>query len=85
MVVEQIQELGRNHHKSSATHEALAPFLDQSSWNSLPASEQARLVRGIVQRVEYDGREGKVAITFHTPAHQNSNNPPINSRKDNDS
>jgi len=27
----------------------------------------------LVQRVEYDGREGKVAITFHPPGNWNSN------------
>jgi site-specific DNA recombinase len=73
MVVEQIQDFCQNHGSRSAPNENLAPFLDLSSWNSHPSIEQARMVRKIVQRVEYDGREGKVAITFNTPDHQNAN------------
>lgn len=34
-------------------------------WDSLTPNEQGRLVRLIVARVDYDGREGNVAITFH--------------------
>jgi hypothetical protein len=82
MVIEQIQEFCRN---PSAAQETLAPFLDPSSWDSLPAAEQARLVREIIQRVEYDGREGRVAITFHPPDHPNTNGTPFLARKDNDS
>jgi site-specific DNA recombinase len=34
-------------------------------WAELAPREQARLVRLLVQRVEYDGRDGRIALTFH--------------------
>jgi site-specific DNA recombinase len=34
-------------------------------WDSLTPREQARIVQLLVQRVDYDGAEGRVAITFH--------------------
>jgi site-specific DNA recombinase len=73
LVVEQIREIATNRQSSRKADEALAPFRDHSVWETLPAAEQARLVQHLVQRVEYDGREGKVAITFHSLDNQNSN------------
>ncbi|HYC99867.1 MAG TPA: recombinase family protein [Phycisphaerales bacterium] len=37
-------------------------------WRSLSTHEQARLVRLLVERVDYDGAEGQVSITFHPEA-----------------
>ena len=34
-------------------------------WESLLPREKVRMVRLLVERVEYDGREGKIALTFH--------------------
>jgi site-specific DNA recombinase len=34
-------------------------------WQSLTPREQARTVQLLVQRVDYDGAEGRVSITFH--------------------
>jgi site-specific DNA recombinase len=34
-------------------------------WNALAPREQARIVQLLVQRVDYDGAEGRVSITFH--------------------
>ncbi len=34
-------------------------------WATLSPKEQARLIRMLIQRVDYDARKGKVAITFH--------------------
>jgi site-specific DNA recombinase len=73
LVIEQIQELARNRQSSWVADDALARFLDLSTWNSLAAAEKARLVQRLVQRVEYNGREGKVAITFHRLDNPNSN------------
>jgi site-specific DNA recombinase len=73
MVIEQIQELARYRQTSWEADDALARFLDLSTWNSLAAAEKARLVQRLVQRVEYNGREGKVAITFHRLDNPNSN------------
>ena len=33
-------------------------------WESLTPREQARIVRLLVERVDYDGRNGTVAVTF---------------------
>jgi Recombinase zinc beta ribbon domain len=73
MVVEQIRELAKGNPTLSGTNDTIAPFRDLSAWESLAAAEQARLVQRWVQRVEYDGREGKVSITFHALDDQNSN------------
>jgi len=67
MVIEQIRELVQRQRASSEADDDLAPFRDQSVWETLPAPEQARLVKRWVQRVDYDGREEKVAITFQSP------------------
>jgi site-specific DNA recombinase len=42
--------------------EALRAF--DPVWKSLNTSEQTRVVRAIIERVGYDGRSGKVAVTF---------------------
>jgi site-specific DNA recombinase len=34
-------------------------------WESLTSREQARILQLLVQRVDYDGAEGRVSITFH--------------------
>jgi site-specific DNA recombinase len=34
-------------------------------WETLTPREQARIVQLLVQRVDYDGAEGQVTITFH--------------------
>jgi site-specific DNA recombinase len=34
-------------------------------WNALSPREQARIIQLLVERVDYDGAHGKVAITFH--------------------
>jgi site-specific DNA recombinase len=73
MVIEQIREFAKSRQGSSGTDDAIAQFRDYSAWDSLPAEEQAQLVQRMVQRVEYDGREGNVAITFHPLDNQNSN------------
>ena len=35
-------------------------------WQSLPPKEQVRLVRLLIERVNFDGPGGNVAITFHS-------------------
>jgi site-specific DNA recombinase len=34
-------------------------------WDSLAPREQARLVQLLIEKVEYDGVNGRVAITFY--------------------
>ena len=34
-------------------------------WNALAPREQARIVQLLVERVDYDGAAGTIAITFH--------------------
>lgn len=43
--------------------EALAAF--DPVWETLTPKEQARVVRLLVQRVDYDGAAGTVSLTFH--------------------
>jgi site-specific DNA recombinase len=44
--------------------EALEAF--EPAWKSLNTNEQSRILRVIVDRVGYDGRNGKVAVTFRS-------------------
>jgi site-specific DNA recombinase len=46
-----------------AIAQALADF--DPVWQTLAPQEQARLVQLLVETVDYDGRHGKVAITFY--------------------
>ena len=44
-----------------------APPLDvirQPAWDDLSPEEKAAVVRGLIERVNYDGARGKVAVTF---------------------
>ena len=34
-------------------------------WETLSPAEQARILHLLIERVDYDGPNGKVAITFH--------------------
>lgn len=43
--------------------EALSAF--DPVWGTLTPNEQARVIELLVERVEYDGRNGNVAVTFH--------------------
>jgi site-specific DNA recombinase len=44
---------------------ALSRF--EPAWQALAPAEQARVVHLLIERVDYDGAKGKVAITFHPP------------------
>lgn len=44
---------------------ALAVF--DPVWESLSPREQSRIVRLLVERVGYDGRDGRVTVTFRSP------------------
>ena len=44
--------------------EALKAF--DPVWKSLNTNEQTRIIRMLVDRVGYDGRTGKVAVTFRS-------------------
>jgi len=62
-VREQIQAI---HHQLLDEDEAArALALFDPVWQALAPREQARVVQLLVERVDYDGARGKVAITFH--------------------
>ena len=42
---------------------ALAAF--DPVWQSLAPREQGRLLRRLIERIDYDGRDGMMSITFH--------------------
>jgi site-specific DNA recombinase len=44
---------------------ALALSLFEPDWQELIPAEQGRVVRLVVHRVDYDGQQGKLSITFH--------------------
>ncbi len=49
----------------SELRQALAAF--DPVWESLAPREQSRIIRLLVERVGYDGRDGQVTVTFRTP------------------
>ena len=46
------------------------PSLCPPDWDALPSSEQARLTRLLVERVDYDGLAGKLTIAFYEEGQQ---------------
>jgi site-specific DNA recombinase len=59
LIVDQIQQLGPDVAGNFA-----------SRWEALPPSEQTRLVHQVVERVAFDGVQGKATITFHPDGSQ---------------
>jgi site-specific DNA recombinase len=60
---EEIAALSREQVSKKEVAQALSAF--DPVWESLTPQEQTRLVQLLVERVEYDGRSEKIAITFH--------------------
>ena len=54
--------------RENVTKAEIDAALDEfdSLWESLCPREQIRMLRTLIKRVDYDGGEGKVAITFHS-------------------
>jgi site-specific DNA recombinase len=62
-VREQQQAIGRGIVREDEAALALSRF--DPVWQALSPREQARVLNLLVERVEYDGGSGKVAVTFH--------------------
>jgi site-specific DNA recombinase len=62
-VREQIVALSRELVDAREVGEACSLF--DPLWETLSAREQARILHLLIERVDYDGPNGKVAITFH--------------------
>lgn len=60
---EQIQAIHARAVDSQEVSDALERF--EPLWNSLTPREQVRVVNLLVERVDFDGVRGKVAVTFH--------------------
>ena len=60
---EQVIALSRDIVDQREVEQAMAIF--DPVWESLTPHEQVRIVQLLVERVDYDGRTGKVSITFH--------------------
>ncbi len=48
-----------------AQEASLAEYLADEHWQTLGPLEQARLVRALVQRIEFDGGAGKLVLALH--------------------
>jgi len=59
------QMLALNHNIVNEREVAKAMAMFDPVWDSLTPREQTRIVQLLVERVDYDGAAGKVAITFH--------------------
>src|SRR5262249_22893500 len=62
-VKEQIAGYERERLTEDDVEKALATF--DPVWEALTPREQIRIVQLLVERVDYDGARGKIAITFH--------------------
>jgi len=62
-VREELIALGRDLLDENETARVLKLF--DPIWDSLSPREQARVIRLVVEQVNYDGRTGTVSITFH--------------------
>jgi site-specific DNA recombinase len=62
-VREQIKAVAGQLPDEDEVAQALALF--DPIWEALAPREQARVIQLLVERVDYDGAQGKVAITFH--------------------
>ena len=62
-VREELIALGRDLLDENETARVLKLF--DPIWDSLAPREQARVIRLVVEQVNYDGRMGTVSITFH--------------------
>jgi site-specific DNA recombinase len=65
-VREQIEAVRRQRLDEERASEALRLF--DPVWESLTPREQARVIGLLVERIDYDGGQGKVAIRFHPTA-----------------
>lgn len=62
-VGDELERLGRERVDEADVSRALAEF--DPVWEALTLKEQARLLQLLIDRVEYDGREGEISISFH--------------------
>jgi len=62
-VREELESLAHNQVNDQDVAQALARF--DPVWGTLAPREQIRIIRLLVQRVDYDGRKGTVSVTFH--------------------
>jgi site-specific DNA recombinase len=60
----QMEALQQERLDQATATEALADLFP--AWDSMTPNEQARVVRLLVSRVDYDGQQGKASITFQT-------------------
>ena len=62
-IAEELAKLDAASIDEAEATEALASF--DAVWQALTSHEQGKLLRLLVQRIDYDGGQGKVAIVFH--------------------
>jgi hypothetical protein len=70
-VVDYLRSIGRKREITAANADERdlvnALFVFDPVWDSLPPREQSRIIRLLLERITYDGRDGKVTVTFHSP------------------
>ncbi|MBN2491460.1 MAG: recombinase family protein, partial [Planctomycetes bacterium] len=62
-VGEELVALERNHVDGNEATRVLARF--EPVWDALCLREQIRVLELLVERVDYDGEQGTVSVTFH--------------------
>jgi site-specific DNA recombinase len=62
-VTDEAERLARERLDDAEVAKALAEF--DGVWEMLTPAEQGKLLQLLIQRVDYDGRDGNLEITFH--------------------
>jgi site-specific DNA recombinase len=72
-IVDYIRNMGRNGDITAVTTADERDLMNTLSdfnpvWDSLVPDEKSRIIRLLLKRVDYDGRDGKVTVAFHSPS-----------------
>ena len=62
-VAEKLLACGQQRIEPEQVHTALTAF--DPVWEQMAPKEQARVLALLVDRIDYDGKEGTVSVTFH--------------------
>ena len=70
-VMEQIQKVAKESCRGVRRNRA-RPFQELSQWSSLSPQDRYCLLQSWIERVDYDGAAGKLAITLHSSVREST-------------
>ena len=63
-IVDQVKAIESAHIEEAQVLDALSQF--ETIWEAWSTSERSRVVRLLIERIDYDGSSGQISITFHS-------------------